>query len=153
MGNDQSWCRPVMDKWDERFLGLAEHISKWSKDWSTKVGAVITKGNRIISLGYNGFPFLLADDGRLLDRDTKNKITLHAEENCILFAKQDLKGCTIYTYPFPPCSKCSRLLIQSEISRVVSLNKIPERWAEDMDLAKSLMVEAGMRVDIYETEI
>jgi len=43
-------------KWALRFLGLASYISKWSKDPSTKVGAVIAQGNRIVSLGYNGFP-------------------------------------------------------------------------------------------------
>ena len=37
-------------------MGMAEHVSSWSKDPSTKVGAVIAKDKRIVSLGFNGFP-------------------------------------------------------------------------------------------------
>ena len=55
-------------KWDTRFLGLATHISAWSKDPSSQVGAVITDGNRIISLGYNGF----AAEGKSL-QDKENR--------------------------------------------------------------------------------
>ena len=46
-----------LDKWDHRFLALAEHISHWSKDPSTKVGAVIThRSKRVVSMGFNGLP-------------------------------------------------------------------------------------------------
>jgi len=44
------------EKWDNRFLDLCEHVSEWSKDPSTKVGAVITEGIHIVSIGYNGLP-------------------------------------------------------------------------------------------------
>ena len=44
------------EKWDLKFIELAKHISGWSKDKNTKVGAVIVNdSNRIISTGYNGF--------------------------------------------------------------------------------------------------
>ena len=44
-------------KWKKRYLKLAKEISTWSKDPSTKVGAIIvgSKG-QVISQGYNGFP-------------------------------------------------------------------------------------------------
>ena len=128
--------------WDRRFLQLAELISSWSKDPSTKVGTVITKGNKIISLGYNGFPSKIDDDSRLLDREEKYKIIIHAERNAILFANQSLDNCTIYTYPFMPCSSCASLIIQSGISRVVSYSTIPERWKESFELSKNLLKEA-----------
>ena len=48
--------------WDTRFIDLAKLVSTWSKDPSTKVGAVITDdNNRVISLGYNGFPKNIQD--------------------------------------------------------------------------------------------
>ena len=64
--------------WDTRFLDLAEHISKWSKDPSTKVGAVIVDSyRRIVSTGYNGFPQGVMDSyDRLTDRDTKYEIII-----------------------------------------------------------------------------
>lgn len=45
-----------MNKWDKRFLELAAFIAEWSKDPSTKCGAVITDGKQIVSQGFNGFP-------------------------------------------------------------------------------------------------
>ena len=64
-------------KWDYRFLDLAEFISSWSKDPSTKVGAVIVdKNNRIVSVGYNGFPKHIEDNDRLKERDIKYNIIL-----------------------------------------------------------------------------
>ena len=46
------------EKWDRRFLRLAREVASWSKDPSTKVGAVLVDplDNTIVSLGYNGFP-------------------------------------------------------------------------------------------------
>lgn len=135
--------------WDRRFLQLAELISSWSKDPSTKVGAVITNGNKIISLGYNGFPSKIDDDSRLLNREEKYKIIIHAERNAILFANQSLDNCTIYTYPFMPCSSCASLIIQSGISRVVSYSTIPERWKQSFELSKNLLKEAKIPLWLY----
>ena len=51
-----------MSKWDRRMLGLVNLIATWSKDPSTRVGAVIVDAkNRVVSLGYNGFPRAVCD--------------------------------------------------------------------------------------------
>jgi dCMP deaminase len=87
-------------KWHNRFLDLAKFISGWSKDPSTKVGAVIVdKNKRIVSVGYNGFPKDVKDDNRLYDRESKYLIIIHAEINAILFANKSLDDCILYTYP------------------------------------------------------
>lgn len=134
-------------KWDIRFLKLAREVSTWSKD-STQVGAVITKGNRIVSIGYNGFGKGVRDDKeRYEDRDTKLKLVIHAEDNAILFAKQDLTGCTLYTYPMLSCSNCSAKVIQSGISRVVTLESDCDRWNFDWSLQQ--FREADIEVEFY----
>ena len=46
----------VQGKWDVRFLRLAHEVAKWSKDPSTKVGCILVKDKKVISMGYNGFP-------------------------------------------------------------------------------------------------
>jgi dCMP deaminase len=138
------------NKWDSRFLDLSEFISSWSKDPSTKVGAVITdNNNRIISVGYNGFPQDIVDDGRLEDRETKYKIIVHGEMNAILFANRSLHDCTLYTYPFMPCPRCAGMVIQTGISRVVSYNHMPERWANEFEVSKQLFQEAGIELVLY----
>jgi dCMP deaminase len=133
--------------WDLRFIDLAKLVSTWSQDPSTKVGSVITDSdNRIVSIGYNGFPKGIKDDERLDNRDLKYKMVLHAEENAILFAKQSLVGCIIYTHPLLPCSNCAARLIQAGIKRVVSVPFDQERWKENLSLSVSLLEEAGVEV-------
>ena len=60
-------------KWYKRFLDLAQHMSSFSKDPSTKVGAVIfDDSNRIVSMGYNGLPQKVIDcEERYSNRDLK----------------------------------------------------------------------------------
>ena len=140
-----------MDKWDYRFLDLARFISQWSKDDSTKVGAVITNGNRIVSMGFNGLPSGIPDHWK--DREEKYKKVIHAEENAILFGG-NVTGCSIYTYPLCPCVRCTARIIQSGIKRVVSLvdvaDETRERWSLDLELSKEMLSDAGVRFDILE---
>lgn len=134
--------------WDIRFLELANFISSWSKDPSTKVGAVIVdNNNRIISVGYNGFPQGIEDNDRLQDRDTKYKIIVHGEINAILFANKSVKGCTLYTVPFEPCPRCAGLIIQSGIRRVVAPVNKNDRWEDEFKISRQLFSEAGITLD------
>jgi len=139
-------------KWDTRFLELCKTVASWSKDPSTKVGAVITQGKRIVSLGFNGFPAGVNDTrGRYDDRNFKYDAILHAEDNAILFAKQDLTGCTIYTWPLPPCSRCSAKIIQVGISRVVSIAPSfdqLDRWNESLRIASEIFRDVGIEVEL-----
>ena len=65
----------ILKKWDLRFLEMARNAASWSKDPSTKVGAIIVDDDkRVISVGYNGFPKGVRDDERLDDRQEKYKI-------------------------------------------------------------------------------
>ena len=143
---------PVSDKWDARFIELARHISGWSKDPSTKVGCVVVGEDREIrSTGFNGFPRGIEDDSaRLDDRDQKIPMICHAEENAIMHAARigvSLKGCVAYV-TWPPCTRCSRSLIQAGVVEVVypADVEIPDRWKEDFELSASMMEEAGISV-------
>ena len=146
------------EKWDKWFLGLAKYVSTASKDPSTKVGAVIVDSrNRVVSMGYNGFPQKTTDKPELLnDREAKLKRVLHAEANAILFAKQDLTDCTIYTWPFGPCSNCASFIIQSGITRVVYVapnESIKARWAESIAVSDDMFKDAGIETKEYDCEI
>ncbi len=143
-----------MSKWDRRMLGLVNLVATWSKDPSTGVGAVIVDAkNRVVSLGYNGFPRAVCDsDEALFDRDEKLRRTIHAEENALLFAGRPVEGCTIYV-THPPCARCAAKLIQSGIARVVSNQPLPEfrdRWVDEMRSASAMFLEAGVSFDYLE---
>jgi len=133
-------------KWDKRFLELAKLVGSWSKDPSTKVGAVIVDSdNRIVSTGYNGFPRGIEDcEKKLVDREQKYAIIVHAEMNALAFANKSVKDCTLYTWPFQPCSRCAGPIIQSGIKRVVSVVQDDERWKKNFELARQLFDESGI---------
>lgn len=143
--------------WDARFLGIAHHVSSWSKDPSTKVGAVIVRPDRtVVSLGYNGFPRGTEDYHQLLnDRETKLRRTVHAEVNAILTAGEKLAGCTLYVTPLHPCASCAGIIIQSGIKRVVAqLAKQPkDSWAEDFKAATRMFKEASVEVALVTPEV
>jgi dCMP deaminase len=133
-------------KWDKRFLKLAEHVATWSKDPSTKVGAVIIRpDNTVASVGYNGFPRHIWDDETdYQDRETKLLKIIHAEVNAILNAKEPLKGYTLYTYPLPfVCVDCAKHIIQAGITTVVVPQvEIPKRWEFQAEVALDMLLQA-----------
>ncbi len=111
---------PPSNDWDRRFLQLAAHVAGWSKDPSTKVGAVIADGKQEVSLGYNGFPSRTPDNPETLaDRLTKYPLIVHAEMNAILKARRSVEGLTLYV-TLSPCSECAKLVAAAGIARVVT---------------------------------
>ena len=141
-----------MNKWDQRFLTMAVIVGDWSKDPSTKVGAVITDSNRVVSLGFNGFPRGTDDSPELYaQRDRKYRRVLHAEQNAIAFAKRDLTACTIFI-THAPCSRCVAQIIQEGISRIVCPNPWADndymsRWRDDVLETEAMCREAGTRLE------
>lgn len=141
-------------KWNVRFLELAEFISQWSKDPSTQVGAVIVdKNRRIISTGYNGFAAGVKDTKeRLANREIKYPIILHAEENAMSFAKQNLEGCSLYVSGLPPCAHCASLIAQSGIKKVYAWDRpISDRWVDSIKLTKQIFKEAGVKLTLVKS--
>lgn len=146
-------------KWDIRFLMLAQHIAQWSKDPSTKCGAVIVRPDKTVaSLGFNGFPRGCDDSPALYDdRPTKYSRVIHGEVNAVLNAYERLNGYTLYSWPpglAPTCDRCATLVIQSGIARVVYVHADSEfarRWAPEASL--QLYREAGVQVDAVPMEL
>ncbi len=114
--------------WDEYFMGIAALSAKRSKDPNTQVGACIVNDlNRIMSVGYNGFPRGCDDDIFPWEREgeelgTKYPYVCHAELNAILNNRgANLENCRIYVTLFP-CNECAKAIIQSGIREVVYIS-------------------------------
>lgn len=153
------WTRIMMlpdadPKWDLRFLEMARLVGSWSKDPSSKIGAVLVRPDRTLaSIGFNGFPQGLSDAPELYqDRDYKIATVRHAEENAIGFSKdQSLAGYTIYVSGLPPCCNCASEIIQRGITRVVAHNNmVPRRWAQNMRWAAMNLLQKGILIDLYD---
>lgn len=142
------------NKWHNRFLELAEHISIWSKDKNKKIGAVIVDSNkRIISLGYNGFPQGMDDSiEERYERPQKYLYTEHAERNAIYTAARkgiSVENCYIYiSNNLFSCADCARAIIQSGIKGVIC--KTPDwenpRWKESFKVSREMFEECGIEL-------
>ncbi len=111
--------------WDEYFMGVAILSGMRSKDPSTQVGAcIVSEDNKILSMGYNGFPKGCSDDEFPWNRegeplDNKYFYTVHSELNAILnYRGGSLEGAKLYVSLFP-CNECAKAIIQAGIKTVV----------------------------------
>ncbi|MCK1741374.1 dCMP deaminase family protein [Bradyrhizobium sp. 139] len=143
--------------WRTRFLALARNVGAWSKDPSTKVGAVIVRPDRtVVAVGYNGFPRGTFDrEDYLADRPEKIRRTVHAELNAILTAREPLQGCTLFVTPLHPCAGCAGAIIQSGIKRVVAELAKPAHasWLCDFDSARRMFDESDVEVELVTPEL
>ena len=125
-------------------MGIAQLSSKRSKDPKTQVGAcIVNHENKIVGIGYNGFPKGISDDdfpwqdqGEYLQ--TKYPFVVHAEANAILNASQNLNDCKLFVTLFP-CNECTKLIIQSGIKELVYVSNKDE--GKDFQIASRKMLE------------
>jgi dCMP deaminase len=137
--------------WDEYFMALAILSSLRSKDPNSQVGAcIVNDENRIVGIGYNGFPAGCSDDelpwGRAGEYlDTKYPYVCHAEMNAILnsdFGR--MNNCRMYVNLFP-CNECAKMIIQSGIKAIIYLNdKYPDD--EKFIAARRMFKLAGVQM-------
>ena len=112
--------------WDEYFMGVAILSGKRSKDPNTQVGCcIVSQDNKILSMGYNGFPMGCSDDlfpwirEGADELETKYFYTVHSELNAILnYRGGSLEGAKLYVSLFP-CNECAKAIIQSGIKEVI----------------------------------
>ena len=139
---------------DQFWLAQAQHYASRSKDPSTKVGCLIVRPNgTMASAGRNGFPRKIADlPERLVDRETKHRLTIHAEMNALHFANENLEGATLYS-TFAPSEHCAIHIIQRGIARVVYPNSHDNvAWAESQARSLALFIEADIAIHACDME-
>jgi dCMP deaminase len=144
--------------WEEYFMGVALLSAQRSKDPNTQVGSCIVDArNRIVAIGYSGFPTGCSDDGLPWERegellDTKYPYVCHAELNAILNHNcADLAGTTIYTTLFP-CNECAKAIIQSGIAEVVFLSD-KHRDSDTDKASRTLLAMAGVRTRRFDATL
>lgn len=142
------------EKWHRRFMEMAFLIATWSKDTSTKTGAVVVGPDREIrATGYNGLVRGVDDEKpERMERPTKYDFFEHAERNAIYNAcltGTSLKGCVLYA-THAPCTDCARAIIQSGIKMVVT-NPLEVRkdikdatWRDKLEYSRQMFEEAGI---------
>ena len=150
-----------MDKWDARFMELADTISGWASCYKAdrKIGAVIVKNKRIVTTGYNGAPAGIktcVERGECLRQKlgiasgTRAELcyAVHAEQNAIIQAARlgsSIDGATLYC-THQPCVLCAKMIVNSGITRVVYQEGYPDEFSLQM------LKEGGVVLERYEPE-
>ena len=145
-----------MDKWDARFMQMAEVIASWASCYQKdrKIGAVIVKNKRIVTTGYNGAPAGIktcVERGECLRKKlgiasgTKHEIcyAIHAEQNAIIQAAKlgsSIDGATLYC-THQPCVICAKMIVNSGITRVVYKHGYPDEFAVQMLTEGGVLLE------------
>ena len=142
--------------WDEYFMGVSMLSGLRSKDPNTQVGAcIVSEDNKILSMGYNGFPKGCSDDefpwGREGENplETKYPFVTHSELNAILnYRGGSLEGAKIYVSLFP-CNDCAKAIIQAGIKTVVYES---DKYADlpSTKASKRMLDAAGVRYYQYQ---
>ena len=140
-----------LNKWDIRYLRMAETAAGWSKD-GTKVGCCIVRPDKTLaSIGFNGLPPGMPDDIYLQDRAFKNRIVIHAEENAILSCRDaSMEGYTMYLWGLSPCGNCASKIARKGIKRVVywvAYGMENNAWTDSCEAAKIVFNECGIEME------
>ncbi len=143
---------------DEIYMELAENLAKRSHCVKAKVGAVLTKDTRIVSLGYNGPPAgthncdeVWPDDGCARDSKGSCSLALHAEQNAILYAAKSnisIEGSTLYV-TLSPCISCARVIFTLGIKKVYYLNSYADFKGLATDEGVDFLTKFGVEVLRY----
>jgi dCMP deaminase len=147
---------------DDIFMELAVNLAKRSHCIYRKVGAVLTKETRIISIGYNGPPAGThncdeewPESG--CDRDSKGgcSLAIHAEQNAIMYAVKNnasVQGATLYV-TLSPCLPCARIIYSMGISKVIYLKSYAQYKGLEKDEGLHFLQRFGVEIQKYSGEL
>ena len=150
----------MKDKFVQAHMKTAKIYADLSYAKRKKVGAVIVRDGRILSIGYNGMPSgwdnsceesVLWHKGKQLLSPmlvTKSEV-LHAETNAIAklaASTESGKGAALFIYPCSPCMECAKLIYQSGIDEVYFTEKYNDE--DGMHFLKKAGVKV-FQIDIH----
>ena len=143
---------------DEIYMELAQNLARKSHCVKIKVGSVLTKDTRIISIGYNGPPAgthncdeKWPENGCPRDSKGSCSLALHAEQNAILYASKNgvpIDGCTLYV-TLSPCLACARIIYSMGIKKVIFLESYAKYKGLASDEGVDFLKSFGVVVNQY----
>ncbi len=142
--------------WDEYFMAVAKLAGMRSKDPNSQVGCcIVSPDNKILSIGYNGFPTGCSDEDFPWAREdedplrTKYIYVTHSELNAILnYRGGSLEGAKLYVSLFP-CNECAKAIIQAGI-RTVIYDSDKYSGTPSVIASKMMFQAAGVDIKRYE---
>lgn len=149
----------VKPSFESIYMNLAINLAEKSHCVKIKVGAVLTKDTRIVSIGYNGPPSGThncdeewPEHGCPRDSKGSCSLALHAEQNAILYAAKNkitLEGATLFV-TLSPCIACARIIFTTGIKKIFYLNSYAEYKGIGSDEGVEFLKKFGVDVQKYE---
>ena len=140
-------------------MDLAQNLSRKSHCVKAKVGAVISKDTRIVSLGYNGPPAGThncdqewPEEGCARDRKGGCSLALHAEANAILYASKNqitMEDATLYV-TLSPCLACAKIIFTTGIKKVIYLDSYAAFKGIAVEEGVEFLKKFGVSVEQYQ---
>jgi len=147
---------------DDIYMDLAVNLAEKSHCVKIKVGAVLTRDTRIVSLGYNGPPAGThncdqewPEKGCARDRKGGCSLAIHAEENAILYAAKNntqIEGSTLYV-TLSPCLACARVIFTTGIRKVIFLKSYAAYKGIDNDEGVEFLRKFNVEVIQYQPSV
>lgn len=149
----------IRPRFDDIYMELAQNLALRSHCVKKKVGAVLTKDSRIVSLGYNGPPAKThncdeewPETGCSRDRKGGCSLAIHAEQNAILYAAKNniqLEEATLYV-TLAPCLACARIIYSMGIKKVIFLESYAHYKGIDIEEGVEFLRKFGVSVSHYQ---
>ena len=141
--------------WDKYFMSIAILGSIRSPCERLKVGCVLVKNNRLVSMGYNGFLPGSRHVSRV--RNNHEQSTIHAEQNAITDAASrgvSIHNCVAYITHYP-CINCFKMLVASGIKKIIYLNdykndELVEKMINDVEKNDIIIKKLDYNIDSNE---
>lgn len=151
---------PAADK-SEFFMRMVYLVGQQSKDPSTKIGAVLVRGDTVISTGWNGFPRKVVDLEELyINKAEKYPRIVHSEMNTLLLAARNgisTDGATLFVNCHP-CSDCCKALIQAGVKKIITHKQWPicnmaAHWDKSFEISNQMIKESGIVIEEFDKEL
>lgn len=132
-----------MTKSEKNLMRVARSVAMTSNFGRIKIGAVVADKKHIISVGANEkkthpLQKFYNENNVEYGKSDHLKHHIHAEISCIINAKHDLRGCTMYIFREDrngdlnmcrPCKACYQMIKDAGISKIVYT--IPNGYAKE----------------------
>lgn len=133
----------MKDKFKFAYMDVASRFAELSHATRAKVGAIVVKDDRIISIGYNGMPSGWENECEVEGRSRPE--VLHAEANAITKlarSSESSEGATMFV-THSPCIECAKLIVQSGIPAVY----YKSRYGAAKGCGVEFLLESGINIE------
>tara|TARA_R110000782_G_scaffold187656_2_gene277794 strand:- start:234 stop:686 length:453 start_codon:yes stop_codon:yes gene_type:complete len=133
----------------QELMNYANELASFSKDPSTKIGALLVRDEMIIGRGWNRLAKGFEDTDLNWSRPRKYDIVVHAEQSSIYdaaFRGNSTEGSEMYSN-YAACTNCAKAIVSSGISVLYRNEPMDNpRWMEEVEKGDKILAQGGVSI-------